>query len=289
MSGNKVLILGAKGMLGQALLKEFSASYEVVAWDREDVDITEKDILRDKISAMRPDIIINTVAHNGVDKIETDNAEFSAAQKINGEAVKNLAAIANDLDAIIIHYSTDYVFDGKKETGYTEADAPNPISRYGQTKFQGEKNLLETSRKFYLIRLSKLFSNVSAGPTSKKSFVETMLGLYQTGKKELELVDEELSSPTYAPDLAKFTRGLLENRKPWWIYHGANFGAGTWYELGKTIFEIKKFDVCIVPVSSSKYPRPALRPQTSILLNTKMPQQRSWQAALKEALQILWF
>jgi len=290
MINKKVLILGFRGTLGQALVKEFSngsSNYEVVSWDKEEIDITNAEQLKEKIVLLQPEIIINTVAHNAVDKIETEEAEFLSAQKINGEAVKNLAVIAKDLGTVLIHYSSDYVFAGVKEDGYAEEENPEPINKYGQTKLMGEKYLLEVAPHFYLIRLSKLFSNIPAGPTSKKSFVETMLGLYNQGKRDFELVDDELSSPTYALDLAKFTRELLEQQKPWGIYHGANSGGCTWYGLGKEIFAAKNYDVCLLPVLAIKFPRPAPRPYQSILLNTKMPLQRPWVEALKEALQTL--
>ncbi|MCX6779462.1 MAG: SDR family oxidoreductase [Candidatus Magasanikbacteria bacterium] len=289
MSNKKILILGSRGTLGQALVKEFTnvGFYDVTSWDRDDIDVTDEAQLKEKIGLLRPEIIINTVAHNAVDKIETEEAEFLSAQKINGEAVKNLSLIAKELGAVLVHYSSDYVFAGVKEEGYAEEDSLEPINKYGQTKLMGEKYLLENASQFYLIRLSKLFSDTKAGSTSKKSFVETMLSLYDQGKRDFDLVDDELSSPTYAPDLAKFTRALIEDKKPWGIYHGANSGGCTWYELGKAVFEIKKYDVCSVPVPSVKFPRPTKLPHTSILLNTKMPPQRPWQEALKEALQYL--
>lgn len=286
MNNKKILILGSGGTLGQALIKELSdkKNYQVIAWDRAEIDITNFAEVKEKILSQRPDIIINAVAHNAVDKIETEEAEFLAAQKINGEAVKNLALLAKELGSILIHYSSDYVFAGIKEAGYTEAEKPEPLNKYGQTKWLGEQNLLAVSPQFYLIRLSKLFSNMHAGPTSKKSFVETMLGLFKSGKQEFELVDDEFSSPTYAPDLAKFTVALWEENQPWGIYHGANSGGCTWYLWAQEIFAAKKMSVVLTPVSADKFPRPAARPHQSILLNTKRPAQRSWQEALREAL-----
>ncbi len=286
MNNKKVLILGAKGMLGQALTKELTSrgNYEVVAWDREEIDITDETELKEKISAIKPEIIINAVAHNAVDKIETEEASFLAAQKINGEAVKILALIAKELDCLLIHYSSDYVFAGVAAAGYAENDLPEPLNKYGQTKLLGEENLLAVASKFYLIRLSKLFSNLPAGPTSKKSFVETMLSLQAQGRSAFELVDDELSSPTYAPDLAKFTLALWEDNQPWGIYHGTNSGSCTWYSWGQEIFAAKKLPVTLTPVTADKFPRPAARPHQSILLNTKRPAQRSWQEALREAL-----
>lgn len=283
---SKVLILGFQGTLGRALVKEFASmgNYEVTAWDRGDLDITDKTLLREKINLLKPEIIINAAAYNEVDKIEADPAILEMAKKINGEAVGEIAKIAKDLGAIFVHYSSDHVFDGALGAGYTEDALPNPINKYGETKLLGEKLLQELGDKFFLIRLSKLFSGTPAVEGTKKSFVEKMLDLYNQGQREFNMVDEELSSPTSASDLVKFTRELIESGKPWGIYHGANSGECTWYEFAKEIFALKNYEVCLLPVSSLEYPRPALRPHKSILLNTKMPPQRIWQEALKEAL-----
>src|SRR3989339_570715 len=211
---SKVLILGFQVTLGRALVKEFAGSgiYEVTAWDRGDLDITDNVHLKEKISLLKPEIIINAAAYNEVDKIEADPAIFEMAQKINGEAVGDLAKIAKDLGAIFVHYSSDHVFDGSKE-GYAENDVPAPINKYGQTKLLGEKLLQESGDKFFLIRLSKLFSGTPAVEGTKKSFVEKMFDLYNQGQREFNMVDEELSSSTYAPDLVKFTRELIESGK----------------------------------------------------------------------------
>ncbi|MBI5731777.1 MAG: dTDP-4-dehydrorhamnose reductase [Candidatus Magasanikbacteria bacterium] len=280
---SKILILGAKGMLGGALKQEL-AGREVFTWDREEVDIADFVSLREKIVSLRPEVIINAAAYNAVDNMETGAAEFELAEKINGETVGELAKIAKKLGAILAHYSSDYVFKGDKKEGYREGDSPAPLNRYGETKLLGERLLQENGEKYYLIRLSRLFGKSGAGEGVKKSFVEAMLDLYVQGRREFDLVDEELSSPTYAPDLARLTWQLIESGRPWGVYHGANSGACTWYSFGQEIFKIKGYDVKLKAVSGGQYPRPAKRPAYTVLLNTKLPAQRLWQTALREYL-----
>jgi dTDP-4-dehydrorhamnose reductase len=274
----KVLLIGAKGMLGQELQKVFAASHEVVSWDREDIDITKKEVVSTKLSVLRPGLVINAAAYNDVDGAES-KPEMAAA--VNGYAVGYLAAACKQIGAVLVHYSTDYVFDGTKRDGYAEADMPKPISRYGQSKLLGEQELQKNTDKFYLLRLSKLFGKEAASAAGKKSFVKLMLDLARA-KPELDIVDEELSSPTYAPDLAERTRYIIENRLPYGIYHCSNSGAVTWYGFATEIFKISGINVKLNPVPASHFPRPARRPAYCTLLNTKLPPQRPWQEALRE-------
>lgn len=275
---NKILILGAKGMLGAELTRIFSDfDNEVFAWDYEELDITDETQVKEKISALHPDIIINAAAYNNVDKAEEDS---KIANFLNGYASGYIADIANQLNARFVHYSTDYVFDGEKEEGYTEVDVPCPISAYGRSKLLGEEEVQKNTDKFYIIRLSKLFGKIGTGVNVKASFVDKMLELAR-GREKIEVIDEELSSPTYAPDLAKTTRHILQNNLPYGIYHGANSGACTWHQFACEIFKQKGINTEVVPVSGEKFPRLAQRPKYSILLNTKLPQAGTWQEALK--------
>lgn len=281
----KVLILGSAGMLGSALVKEFKSDYEVIGWDRADIDVTNEHEVKEKIEALKPAVIINATGHNGVDATETDSEVYELAKKINTTAVGTLARVARGLNAPLIHYSTDYVFDGSVADGYTEDATPRPISKYGETKFLGEELLRKNTDHFYLIRLSRLFGKPGPSETSKKSFVDIMLDeAGRQGGKKIPLVDEEVSCPTYSSDLARFTKILTRGSFPFGIYHGANSGACTWYEFGKKIFEIKNFPARVIPITSAEHPRAAKRPARSELLNTKLPPQRLWVEALTEYL-----
>lgn len=282
-----VLLIGSRGMLGQELNREFlQAGYTMDANDFDTLDITNTEACRKKIQELQPDIVINAAAINAVDKIEESEEEFEKAEKINSVAPGELAKLCKESGVIFVHYSSDYVFSGEEKIGYSEDSVVSPLSRYGVTKAEGEKRVQQNGEKFYIIRLSKLFGKPAKSQNAKKSFVDTMLKLaLEDGKTTLEVVDEELSSPTYAPDLAKFTRELTEQKKPFGVYHGANSGTCTWYELAKKTFEFKNLSVEVVPVSGEKYSRPAKRPKFSELLNTKMTPQRSWQNALQDYLQ----
>jgi len=282
----KVLILGSKGMLGQELIREFSVqNFEVIGWDKEELDITDYESTNKKISEINPNILINAAAYNLVDKIEEDTNVFELAKIINGEAVGNLARVCKENNITFVHYSSDYVFKGDSRYGYKEDDKVDPVNKYGETKAVGENQVLNVGGKFYIIRLSKLFGKPAASVGAKKSFVDTMIWLAtEGGKTHLDLVDEEVGCITYAPDLAKLTHEIIHNQKPFGIYHGANSGVCSWYEWAKKVFELKNIMIDITPVAGDKLPRPAKRLMFSELLNTKLPKQRNWEEALKEYL-----
>lgn len=265
-------------MLGGELARVFSG-HEVLPWDFENLDITNEAEVMKKISALRPNVVINAAAYNNVDKAEEEKEK---ANLLNGRAVGFLAQAANVADATLVHFSTDYVFLGKDKNGYEEDATPNPISAYSESKFLGETEASKAN-KFYLIRLSRLFGKMGTGLNAKKSFVDIVLDLSKT-KNEIDVVDEEFSSPTYAPDLAERTKYILENNLPYGIYHAANSGACTWYEFAKEIFKLSGKNILVNPVSGEKFPRPAPRPKFSVLLNTKLPPMHDWREALKEYL-----
>lgn len=286
MEKKRVLILGAKGMLGQELVSVFflDAEYEVVGWDYEDIDVTDFKEAKKKVMTFAPNIIVNAVAYNAVDQCEESEEEYAKALLLNAEVPKFLASLAKELRATLVHYSTDYVFDGTNEAGYAEDAEPNPISRYGMSKREGEKNVLATEGKNYVIRLSKLFGKPAISAIGKKSFFEKMLEVAQ-GKTEVQAVDDEKSCFTYAPDLALATKVLVEEGLPYGIYHLANSGAATWYEAAQELFKLAGMDIVVKPVSADTFPRPAKRPHASALVSTKLPPLRPYTEALEEFLE----
>ncbi len=274
----KVLIFGSKGMLGQALHAEFMAAGEVVAKDKDEIDIVDEGQVRSVVLNCQPDLVINAAAYTNVDGAEENQA---AAFGVNEKGVANIARAVRDLGAIMIHFSTDYVFDGKKREGYEEDDPPGPaVNSYGASKLAGERVLKEINPKFYLIRTAWLYGR------GGKNFVDTMVGMGQQQIKadhqstELRVVNDQWGSPTYTVDLAEATRKIAAGRRPLGIYHLVNEGVTTWYELAVRIFDILKQDVTVTPVSSTEYPRPAKRPTRSVLINKKGLKLQSWQNAL---------
>ncbi|MCX6781402.1 MAG: sugar nucleotide-binding protein, partial [Candidatus Magasanikbacteria bacterium] len=187
------------------------------------------------------------------------------------------------LEAKFIHYSTDFVFDGENENGYTEDAVLNPINAYGRSKADGEARVQKVGGEFYLIRISRLFGMPASSAAGKKSFVDIMKG-FAFEKTEINLVDSERGTPTYAPDAAAATFALLTDNAPFGIYHLANSETCTWYEFGKAVFEELKAPIIAHAVTPDAFPRPAKRPRVSPLINTKRPQARSWHEALHEYL-----
>ena len=281
----RVLLLGSEGLLGSALKRVFENYYDVVGTSRQTLDVTSPSAVATIVRAVAPEIIINATAYNGVDLTERDQVAYRTAEKVNAHLVAQLAELSAERKIPLVHYSTDYVFPGKAGEGYTEEAAPQPLNKYGFTKAQGEALLRTNTKYYYLIRLSRSFGPPGASPTAKKSFVDLMIeAVAQNGKKKINLVNEELSCPTYSLDAAEFTWRLLQDQALYGVYHGANIGACSWYELGKQIFALKNLEVNIIPILSRDYPRAAKRPLFSELINTKRPPQRPWQEALKEYL-----
>jgi dTDP-4-dehydrorhamnose reductase len=285
----KILILGAQGMLGQALGQEFRFSgYPLTAWDISDVDVSDSEVTLTKISALGPDIIINATAFNAVDACEEDDEEYRKALILNRDVPGYLARYAAERGTTLVHYSTDYVFDGTSEAGYSEDAVPNPVSRYGTSKYEGEQVVLAAGGQGYLIRLSKLFGEPATSKLGKRSFFEVMLAKGKT-ESRVEVVDDETSCFTYAPDLALATRQLIEAAPAPGIYHLPNEGGVTWFQAALELYRKAELPIEVIPVASVSFPRPARRPHSSVLLNTKRPKQRPYTEALSEFLESLSF
>ncbi len=270
----KILILGRKGMLGRELAEIFKVGHELVLWDREQIDITKREEVSRKIGGLAPDVVINAAAYTAVDKAES---EKDLAYKVNGCAVGFLATICKQTNALFVHFGTDYVFGGESHNGYKENHPYKPINMYGKSKALGEKMILDIEPQYYLIRTSWLFGK------SGKNFVETMLKLAADGKN-IKVVNDQFGSPTYAKDLAKEVRKLVESKNPYGIYHITNSGFCSWYEFAAKIFEFSGLKPDVRPVKSEEFITPAKRPTYSMLVNTKLPPMRPWEEALKDYL-----
>jgi dTDP-4-dehydrorhamnose reductase len=272
------LILGAKGTLGTQLLKLYP---DAVGWDREDIDVLDFPSLRAQVAGLGslPDAIVNCVAFNDVDGAE-DHPERAFA--LNADFPGALALYARELGLPLVHYSSNYVFDGVRGE-YAEADTPAPLSVYGRSKLRGEQLLAEAGGQGYVLRTAVIFGPKGSSDWSKKSFVDIMLDL-SAKRDTIQAVSDEINSVTYAPDLAAATRDVLERMPPPGIYHTTNSGAASWFDFACEIFRIAGRAVTVLPVRSTHFPRKAARPPKAVLLNTKLPMLRPWTAALADFL-----
>lgn len=280
---NKVVIFGAKGMLGSDLRKVFNDLSPYII-DKEELDITNQEVVHYFINKLKPALVINAAAYTDVDGCE---ANRELAMKVNGEAPRYLAEASKKVEAVFVHYSTDYVFDGARDTGYSEEDRPsNPVNFYGESKLVGENAIKNAGGNYYIVRTSWLFGlgglKVEGRP---RNFIEKVLRLSKE-KDEIKVVNDQHGKPTFTLDLAKKTRELIAGHYRSGIYHIVNEPATTWYDFAREIFSslVSTHTVIVNPCGSEEFPRPAKRPQYSVLINSKLPPMRGWREALGEYL-----
>ncbi len=273
----KILILGHKGMLGSDLFLRLFAFHEVIGKDIEDLDIASMEACEGIISETGPDVVINAAAYTDVDGCETNSEKCFS---VNAEGVKNIALASRDRGIKVVHFSTDYVFDGKKGTPYLEDDICNPINVYGRSKLAGEQYLQQYSGDFLLIRSAWLYGK------NGKNFVKTIVDKAKMNK-QLEVVDDQIGAPTFSWDLAGAVQLLIEGKYSG-IYHITNRGNCSWYEFTQRILKSAAInDVAVKPIKSNVLARPAKRPHYSVLSCRKFitntgKTMRYWQVALDD-------
>lgn len=275
MKIDKIVIFGANGMLGTNLVKTFKY-YDIYAFSKSQVNITNRNVVFNKISKIKPSLVINSAAYTNVDGSEKNRKK---AFNVNGEAVKIVAEACKKNKAIMIHFSTDSVFDGRKKGGYKENDEVNPINAYGKSKALGEKYLIETLDNYYLIRTSWLFGG------HEENFVNNILKLAKENK-ELKVVNDQFGRPTYIKDLAENIKEIVTTKKLFGIYHITNSGTTTWFKFAKKIIKLAHLNNQVKQMKLKELDGLAKRPKYSVLLNTKLPTLRHWSSALKEYLGI---
>lgn len=276
----KVLVTGAKGMLGWALIKQIYPEFQLVGIDIEDADITDENQIKEEIFKIRPDVVVHNAAYTEVDNCEK-NKELT--HRINAKGTENVAHACKLCQAKLIYISTDFVFDGEKNTPYTEDDIPNPINTYGRSKLEGERHVQSILQNYLIVRAAWLF-----GPHGR-NFVDKIIRLSQQ-EKELKVVNDQTGSPTYTMDLAKAI-GLLIKKDPTGIINITNTGICTWFEFAKKILSLKGITTKVTPVTSDKIDRLAKRPKYSVLSTEKFQsitqtKLRPWEAALEEYLKL---
>lgn len=259
----KILITGGNGQLGSELrlLSKVNTQFEWIFTDYQELDLCNLEKLETELTKINPQIIINCAAHTAVDRAES---EFELSNVLNHQSVAVLAKWSEANGCKLIHVSTDYVFDGTASIALTETAQPNPINVYGVTKLAGEKACIKYNPDSIIIRTSWVYSSFG------NNFVKTMSRLMQE-RDSLNVVNDQMGSPTYAADLAEAIMTILTHAH--WqagIYHFSNEGAISWYEFALAIQEIGGFDCKINGIPASDYPTPAKRPQYSLLDKSKI-------------------
>jgi len=281
-----ILVTGTNGQVGSEL-KELSLDYNYNFFftTRDELDISNRDEVKNFCESNNINTIINCAAYTAVDKAESD---IEMADEINHKAVKKLAKFSEEKNIKLIHISTDYVFDGKNYKPYSEANQTNPNSVYGKTKLDGELEMIKINPKnSIIIRTSWVYSSFG------NNFVKTMLRLGKE-KDKLGVIFDQIGTPTYAKDLAKTILDIIPNIKnnKIEIYNYSNEGVLSWYDFAKEIMKMAKIDCTINPIETYQYPTPASRPHYSLLNKSKIKNEFNitipfWKDSLDKCLRIL--
>jgi dTDP-4-dehydrorhamnose reductase len=284
----KILLIASHGQVGFQLQRSLACLGELISTNRASLDLTKTDELVDFIRQSKPDLIVNAGAYTAVDKAET---EKTLAYKVNAEAPGIIAKLARELDIALIHYSTDYVFDGHKDGAWNEHDKPAPLNYYGQSKLEGEYAVINSGCNYLIFRVSWVYDRRG------KNFVNTMLRLAKE-KDELSIVDDQIGAPTWSRHIADATAQIIVQSKlipDFWekysgIFHMSAAGKTSWKEFADTIFELAAHEGMKVPVvnaiPTSAYPTKAQRLLNSCMDNSKIfntfgVQLPDWQSSLQ--------
>lgn len=280
-----VLVTGSNGQLGQSL-RFVAPNYlelQFVFCSSSDLDISNLENCQVTFSKIKPDYCINAAAYTAVDKAES---EPEKAHLINVIGAKNLAAVCKQYSTVLLHISTDFVFDGNASKPYTENDIPNPTGVYGQTKLDGEKAIQAVFENYYIIRTSWVYSQFG------NNFMKTMLRL-AFERDSISVVNDQIGTPTNAVDLANALIQIIltDNRQPttknFGVYNFSNEGECSWYDFAKEIFKINNIEIDLKPIPTSSFPTPAKRPKYSVLDKTKIKSTfwleiKNWELNLKK-------
>ena len=260
----RILVIGSSGQLASEIkqLQSSFTQYEFRFTSQSEMDISDLKSVESIVANFLPNYIINCAAYTAVDKAESDTER---AFEINAKGIANLATLSKRLNAFLIHISTDFVFDGKKSSLYSETDTTNPISVYGLSKLKGEEAIQASGCDFIIIRTSWLYSRFG------NNFVKTMMRL-GAEKESLHVVSDQIGTPTYCADLALVILSQLENFQLYKnnIYHYSNEGVASWYDFAYEIMQMNKLKCSLHPIPTSGYPTPAARPSFSVMDKTKI-------------------
>ena len=271
----RVLVTGAAGQLGQAMVLRLKSEYDVVGWTRADIDLIRHREVRDAVRTLAPAAIVNCASFNQVDRCQDDQA---TAFEINAMVVSTLARAAAECGAVFVHYSTDFVFSGTAATPYSEADLPEPRSVYAQSKLVGEW-LAADAAQYYVLRVESLFG----GPHRRSSIDRIVAAL--TSDQPAPVFVDRVVSPSYVPDVVEATLSILKRRPEHGVYHCVNSGHATWFAVAEEVArQLGKPPTALKPISVNDVSLPAPRPQFAALSNEKLARagvaMPSWQDAI---------
>lgn len=282
----KILVTGANGQLGQCIQKiapDFEDRFEFIFADSQALDITDADSVSDYFYDHKPHFCINAAAYTAVDLAETESEK---AFGVNAEGIKNLAEICAEYKTVLIHVSTDYVFNGDTQISYSEDSFTDPQGVYGASKLAGEELALAANPKTVVIRTSWLYSEFS------KNFVKTMLNLFRQ-RSELGIVNDQFGQPTNANDLAEAILKIIETEpKVYGVFHFSNYPETTWFHFAEKIAEFAKSPVKLNPITTEQFPTPAKRPVRSTMALDKIEETygiepEHWENSLQDCIEIL--
>lgn len=249
------------------------ADFEVIETTRNELDVTDELQVRRVISDVKPDYVIHCAAYTNVDKAEE---EPETAELVNAKSAEYIAKACASNNAAMIYISTDYVFDGTKNTPYIPDDKTNPINAYALSKLHGEEAVRKFCPAHYIIRTSWLYGHHG------KNFVETMISLAE--KTELKVVDDQVGCPTWTVDLSDAIISFIDEEPPFGTYHACGAGSTSWYGFAKEIFNLMSLNVKLIPCTTEEFPRPAKRPAYSVMDNEGL--LRDWKQALQEYIEL---
>jgi dTDP-4-dehydrorhamnose reductase len=260
----RILLAGRNGQVGYALERALALEHELIALDRTGLDLSDLEAIGRALDRAKPQVVVNAAAYTAVDRAER---EPDAVFRINAQAVQALGLAANRAGALVVHYSTDYVFDGEKRAPYTELDEPNPLSVYGASKLAGERLLAASGCRHLILRTSWVY-----GPRGR-NFLHAILAAART-RPELRVVNDQRGAPTSSLAIAKATGQLLSSASfaaaPGGVYHMSAAGETTWHGFARAIVEAAGLRVPVIAISSAEYPGAARRPANSLLDNAKL-------------------
>jgi|TARA_Y100000294_G_scaffold49082_1_gene46155 dTDP-4-dehydrorhamnose reductase len=272
---NKLLLLGHTGKMGLALNEVLKDNYEVIGKNSKDFDATDFNEVKSLIKEIKPDILINTIAFLGVDPCGNDPIK---ALTLNTLYPKLMAELSRDMDFLLVHFSTEVVFNDDKNDLYVESDAPKPLNVYGFTKYGGDCFIQAIAKKYYIFRLPILFGR----SIKNNQFIEKMLQKIKEGNKVIRVADDIISSPSYSMDIAEEVKRIVEKTLPSGLYHVVNEGKATYFELMQEIVKNLELDAKVEKASYDDFPSKGIKNTNTPLTSEKIKPMRPWKEAIKD-------